>query len=96
MESGQVKTGEDPQDTYVKMLQEMNRITQPVAWGIVSEYPTVQQLVQGLREEGPLALANCRKSANGNGAFQDRKIGPAISRRVHAVFTERDPTGMDV
>lgn len=92
MESGQIKTGEDPTDTYVKMLQEMKRITHPIAWGIVSEYPTVQQLVAGLKEHGKHALANCRKSANGNGSFQDGKIGPKISERVYKVFMERDPS----
>lgn len=86
-----MKTGEDPTDTFVKMLQEMIRVTQAVAWGIVSEYPTVQQLVKGFEEHGPLALENCRKCANGNGAFQDKKIGPAISRRVYNIFMGEDP-----
>ncbi|KAE8453412.1 hypothetical protein EG329_010273 [Mollisiaceae sp. DMI_Dod_QoI] len=96
MESGQVKTGENPTDTYVKMLQEMTRITQPVAWGIVAEYPTVQKLVKGLEENGPSALAECRKSANGNGSFTDQKVGKAISRRVYKVFTDRDPASTDI
>ncbi|KUJ22971.1 uncharacterized protein LY89DRAFT_727761 [Mollisia scopiformis] len=96
MESGQVKTGEDSTDIYVKMLQSMKRITQPIAWGIVSEFPTVQLLVKGLEENGPLALAECRKAANGNGSFQDGKIGPSISRRVHKVFQERDASSTEV
>ncbi len=91
-----MKTGENPTDTYVKMLQEMTRITQPVAWGIVAEYPTVQKLVKGLEENGPSALAECRKSANGNGSFTDQKVGKAISRRVYKVFTDRDPASTDV
>jgi hypothetical protein len=45
MESGQVKTGENASDTYTKMLQEIIRITAPVAYGIAAKYPTVQKLV---------------------------------------------------
>jgi hypothetical protein len=62
METGQVKTGENAADTYTKMLQEMVRVTLPVAYGIACEYPTVQKLVEGLKEKGPLALEECRKA----------------------------------
>jgi crossover junction endonuclease EME1 len=96
MESGQVKTGENATDTYTKMLQEIIRITAPVAYGIAVEYPTVQKLVKGLEENGPLALEDCRKCANKDGAFTDRRIGPSISKRVHKVFMGRDPTSWDV
>lgn len=96
METGQVKTGDDPTDTFVKMLQEMVRVTQSVAWGIVSEYPTVQQLVRGFEEHGPTALEHCRKSANGNGAFQDKKVGQKISRRLYHVFMDRTPESTEV
>ncbi|KJZ71918.1 hypothetical protein HIM_08674 [Hirsutella minnesotensis 3608] len=34
MESGQVKTGDGSKDTYVKMLQEIVRITAPIAYGV--------------------------------------------------------------
>jgi crossover junction endonuclease EME1 len=91
MDSGQVKTGDGPSDTYTRMLQEMVRITPSVAYGIAAKYPTVQLLVRGLREEGPLALQECRKSSNKDGAFTDKNIGPSISKRVHSVFTCRDP-----
>ncbi|TVY86319.1 Crossover junction endonuclease [Lachnellula willkommii] len=96
MESGQVKSGEDANDTCSKMLQEIIRITAPVAYGIMAEYPTAQKLVKGLKDNGPLALEECRKMANKNGAFTDRRVGQAISRRVHSVFTERDPGSFDV
>lgn len=56
MESGQVKTGDDKSDTYVKMLQEVVRVTAPIAYGIAAEYPNVISLVRGLRRRGPLAL----------------------------------------
>lgn len=56
MESGQVKTGEDKDDTFVKMLQEVVRVTPPIAYGIASEYPSVLSLVKAFRKHGPLVL----------------------------------------
>lgn len=60
MESGQVKTGDDVDDTFVKMLQEVSRITVPMAYGIAAKYPNVVSLVEGLNAHGPLALENVR------------------------------------
>ena len=37
-----------------------------------------------------------KKSANRNGALTDRRIGPAISRRLYKVFTELDAASTDV
>lgn len=96
MDTGQVRTGDGPADTYVRMLQEVVRVTAPIAYGIAGQYPTVGQLVRGLEAEGPLALEAIRKSANKDGAFTDRTIGQAISRRIHKVFTGRDETSTDI
>ncbi|KOS22899.1 Crossover junction endonuclease eme1 [Escovopsis weberi] len=43
MESGQVRTGEDAQDTYVRLLQEIVRVTAPIAHGIAAEFDTDRQ-----------------------------------------------------
>ncbi|KAI1445771.1 ERCC4 domain-containing protein [Annulohypoxylon stygium] len=96
MEAGQVRTGEDAKDTYVRMLQEVTRVTAPIAYGIAAKYGTVAELVRGLETEGPLALENCRKCANRDGAFTDRVVGPAISKRIWKIFISRDPGSMDV
>lgn len=96
MEPGQVKTGDGPIDTYVKMLQEIVRITAPIAYGIQAKYPTVRSLIEGCLKEGPKVVEECRKSANKDGAFTDRKVGPAISKRVWKVFTGRDVNSLDV
>ncbi|KAL9637454.1 MAG: hypothetical protein Q9164_002180 [Protoblastenia rupestris] len=96
MESGQVKTGEDKEDTFIKMLQEIVRVTPPIAFGIASEYPSVVTLVEAFRKHGPLVLEDLQKSANRNGAVTDRKIGPAISKRLYKVFMENDPASTDV
>lgn len=63
MESGQVKTGEDKDDTFVKMLQEVVRVTPPIAYGIASEYPSVLSLVKAFRKHGPLVLEDLRVCA---------------------------------
>ena len=60
MDVGQVKTGDGKDDTYNKMLQEIIRVTAPVAYGIAVEYPNVQALVKGFEMKGPTALQDLR------------------------------------
>jgi crossover junction endonuclease EME1 len=96
MESGQVKTGDDTQDTYVRMLQEIFRITAPIAYGVAAEYNSVTKLIEGLEKGGPNTLTGVHKSANRDGASSDRTIGQAVSRRLYKVFTGRDETSTDV
>ncbi|KAF4344812.1 crossover junction endonuclease eme1 [Fusarium beomiforme] len=96
MESGQVKTGEDAKDTYIRMLQEIARVTAPIAYGVANEFHTVSSLVRGLEEHGPTLLEGVRKSANKDGAFSDRTVGQAVSRRMYKVFTGVDETSTDV
>ncbi|KAH7153489.1 ERCC4 domain-containing protein [Dactylonectria macrodidyma] len=96
MESGQVKTGEDTRDTYVRMLQEIVRVTAPIAYGIAAEFSSVSELVCKLEAEGPLLLEDIRKSANKDGAISDRTVGQAVSRRMHKVFTTQDELSTDV
>jgi crossover junction endonuclease EME1 len=96
MDAGQVRTGEGAKDTYIRMLQEITRVTAPIAYGIAAKYESVSELIRGLEEGGPLALAECRKSANKDGALTDRTIGQAISRRIHKIFLGRDPTSTDI
>lgn len=95
MDSGQIKTGDDEKDTYVKMLQEVQRVTVSMAYGIASEYETIQKLVQGFRDEGREMLADVRKSANKDGDWTDKRLGPQISRRLYKVFMGKDPMTTD-
>ncbi|KAL7920630.1 hypothetical protein ACQKWADRAFT_298023 [Trichoderma austrokoningii] len=96
MESGQVRTGDDARDTYVRMLQEIARVTAPIAYGIISEFDTVSKLVTGLEQGGSLRLEGVRKSANKDGAVSDRTMGQAVSKRIHKVFTGKDEMSTDV
>lgn len=96
MESGQVRTGENAHDTYLRMLQEIARVTAPIAYGIAGEFGTVGELVRGLESGGPLVLEDVRKSANKDGAFSERCLGQAVSRRVWKVFTGKDENSTDI
>ncbi|KAJ5527386.1 hypothetical protein N7513_011545 [Penicillium frequentans] len=96
MDVGQVKSGEDNLDTFVKMLQEINRVTASMSYGIAAQYPCVTDLIRGMRMHGPTMLEDVRKSANKNGALTDSRVGPAASKRLYKVFTGLDPTSTDV
>jgi crossover junction endonuclease EME1 len=96
MESGQVRSGEDASDIFTRMLQEMSQITAAVAYGIAVEYPTVRRLVEAFERDGPLALQDCKKTANKDGTFTDRRIGPSISKRLHKVFTGTDEWSLNI
>ncbi|CAG8729039.1 4192_t:CDS:2, partial [Funneliformis caledonium] len=41
---GQVRSGTDPSNTWLRMLQEIQFVTEPVARGIINVYPTVRSL----------------------------------------------------
>jgi crossover junction endonuclease EME1 len=60
MDVGQVKTGANKDDIYLKMLQEIVRVTAPAASGIASRYPSVAALVRVFREAGPLILEDLK------------------------------------
>lgn len=96
MDAGQVRSGEDKRDAYVRMLQEINRVTAPVAYGVAAEFGSVGELVRGLERRGPLALAECRKGVNREGELGERTIGQALSRRIYKVFTGGDEESTDI
>ncbi|KAL4930909.1 uncharacterized protein BDV17DRAFT_257728 [Aspergillus undulatus] len=96
MDTGQVKPGENASDAYVRMLQEVSRVTASMAYGIANEYPSVVELVRGMRRSGPGMLEDVKKSANKNGALTDSRIGPAASRRLYKVFMEMNPQSTDI
>ncbi|KFX97118.1 hypothetical protein V490_02952 [Pseudogymnoascus sp. VKM F-3557] len=96
METGQIKTGEDAPDTYVRMLQEVNRVTAPIAYGIAAEYPSVKTLVEALKRDGKDTLTHVRKSANKDGVITDKEVGKSVSKRVWSIFTGKDEGSTDV
>ena len=97
MESGQVRTGDGPRDTYVRALQEVARLTAPVAHGLAAAFPSLPRLVRALEERGPLALERVPRCVSSDGAVSaDRTVGQALSRRLYKIFTGRDETSTDI
>ena len=96
MDAGQVRSGEDKRDAYVRMLQEINRVTAPVAYGVAAEFGSVGELVRGLEGRGALGVAECRKGVNREGELGERTVGQALSRRIYKVFTGKDEDSTDV
>ncbi|KAK3392663.1 hypothetical protein B0T20DRAFT_421842 [Sordaria brevicollis] len=96
MESGQVRTGIGLEEIYVRMLQEIARITAPIAMGIVNEYPRVAQLVLALEKGGPMTLENVRRAINKEGEVGEKRVGKAVSKRLWKIFTGRDEMSMEV
>ncbi|KIW12229.1 hypothetical protein PV08_09505 [Exophiala spinifera] len=95
MDGGQVRTGDDPRDTFVKMLQEIQRVTPSMAYGIVDKFGSVRKLVQGFDRHGNLLLEDVRKSVNKDGGWSDKRLGPMVSKRLFKVFMGRDPSATD-
>lgn len=95
MDKGQVRTGDDAKDAFVKMLQEVTRVTPSMAYGIVEECQTVRQLVKGFEREGNLLLQDVRKRVNKDGGWSDKRLGPQVSKRLFKVFMGRDPAATD-
>jgi len=95
MDAGQVRTGDNAEETYVKMLQEVQRVTPSMAYGIAARWPGIRDLVAGFREEGNLMLEDVKKSVNKDGGWSDRRLGPMVSRRLYKVFMGRDPAATD-
>ncbi|KAJ5177791.1 uncharacterized protein N7500_000490 [Penicillium coprophilum] len=96
MDTGQVKTGVDKKDTFIKMIQEVNRVTAPMAYGIAGQYPCVVDLTRAMRMHGAMMLEDIKKSANKNGSLTNARIGPAASKRLYKVFTGLDPSSTDI
>lgn len=85
-----MKTGDDPADTFVKMLQEVQRVTPAMAYGIQGRYPGVGELVRAFRTEGPGVLADVVKAMNRDGGLSERVIGNKVSRRLCQVWLGRE------
>lgn len=97
MDAGQVTTGIDASDTFIKMLEVMKGIANGHSRAIAGEYGTVQELVQAFeRRGGEGAVAELRKEQNRTGGFSDTAIGPAVSKRLFKIFTGTDPLSSDI
>ncbi|KAK4514259.1 putative cell survival pathways protein [Mucor velutinosus] len=88
------KSGSDPKDTYLKMLQEIQLCTPAIADSVAWAYPTLQSLHRAYQRknasDGELLLAalEVERSALRQ---RDRKINRLMSRKIYTIFTSDDP-----
>ncbi|KAF8940655.1 hypothetical protein BGZ58_005391 [Dissophora ornata] len=85
-----IKSGKNPQDTWVKSLQEIHMVTNLTAKSIVQEYPSLKSLYEGYRQsanvyEAQMMLENI--PVIGRRSY----VGKALSRRIYDVFMSDDP-----
>ena len=116
MASGQFRTGQgDATETFIKMLEQVNRLTVSMAHGIIDAgYDSPAKLVKcfkqaeagvtgGVRslgcdisferegkEKAKLMLEDVKKAANKDGAWNNQRLGPQISKRLWKVFMSKD------
>uniref|UniRef100_UPI00398ECB08 probable crossover junction endonuclease EME2 n=1 Tax=Pristiophorus japonicus TaxID=55135 RepID=UPI00398ECB08 len=88
------KDGKGLLKLWKKQLQQLNRITQPVAMAIAQAYPTPQLLLRAYRQcttewEKQNLLSEVKVYAGGKRV--DRRIGPDISRRLYIFMTSENP-----
>lgn len=121
MASGQFRTGQgDAKETFIKMLEQVNRLTVSMAHGIVDAgYDNPAKLVKGFekaedgvtvggrslggntglerqgREKSKLLLEDVKKAANKDGAWNNQRLGPQISKRLWKVFMSNDENMRD-
>lgn len=81
------RAADDGLPAYRAMLEEIPRCTTHVSSVITAQYPSLVSLVQALVRDGPDVLADLVS----DGGRPARRLGPQLSRRIHAAFTSRDP-----
>ncbi|KAI9609974.1 hypothetical protein H4Q26_006966 [Puccinia striiformis f. sp. tritici PST-130] len=86
--------GTNNEDTYIKMLSSLTRVTENEGKGIVSKFPTIKSLYQswerGIEKNG-LAwaedmLIGCSKSNAMTAVNTNRKIGKVTSKRIFDIM----------
>ncbi|XP_032896345.1 probable crossover junction endonuclease EME2 isoform X1 [Amblyraja radiata] len=87
------KDGKGLLKLWKKQLQQLNRITQPVAMAIAQAYPTPQLLQRAYRHcttewEKQNLLSEVKVQAGGKRV--DRRVGPDISRRLYIFMTSEN------
>lgn len=85
-------TGKDMSDTWSKMLQSLFSVTETTAKAITDSYPTISSLINAYEEMprvAPTLLSDISVVRSESG--QSRRIGEALSRRIHHTLTFNDP-----
>ncbi|OAV97086.1 hypothetical protein PTTG_09456 [Puccinia triticina 1-1 BBBD Race 1] len=86
--------GTNYEDTYIKMLSSLTRVTENEAKGIVAKFPTLRCLYQaweqGIQKHGVQwaedMLVGCSKSNAVTAVNSNRKIGKVTSKRIFEIM----------
>lgn len=89
-ETGQIKTGSDKRDTFEKMLQSVSRVTPQVAQAIASQYNSLRELCDALKE-GPRILERISKGHNADGTVTGQLLGTATAQKIYKALMIGDP-----
>ncbi|GAA6049782.1 hypothetical protein JCM3770_002158 [Rhodotorula araucariae] len=87
-----VASGKDLQDTYIKMLAALPKVTEPVAKGIVAEYPTLRALYEAWaacsdEKHRREMLVGIGRGRNLDGTATHRAIGKDLSAAIYRIMT---------
>ncbi|KAM6424427.1 putative crossover junction endonuclease EME2 [Liasis olivaceus] len=88
------KDGKGLQETWLKQIQQFNRVSPAMAAAIAQAYPSPSLLLQAYREcntdaDRQLLLSNIQIKTEDN--KMERRIGPDLSRRVYLFMVSTNP-----
>ncbi|KAF7327374.1 ERCC4 domain-containing protein [Mycena kentingensis (nom. inval.)] len=90
-------TGKDPKDTWLKMLEQVHRLTESGTEGIAADFATPRILMEAYADaksqrEIDGMVANCKVTRRVDGApRKNGTVGHALSTVIGTVFWERNP-----
>ncbi|KAE8205057.1 hypothetical protein A4X06_0g761 [Tilletia controversa] len=108
-DASRTRTVATDEDTYMSMLQQIPRVTEPAARAIQEEFPTMRSLMEAYdaalveddRRTGSKKasrtddlLADCMIRNRKDGQASSRRVGPALSKRIGFVLTHDDPLAL--
>lgn len=80
------------------MLQEVTGLTASAAVGITARYPSFRALMETYDRvdvpTGEKMLMDCEVRNSKNGAASSRRVGPAMSKKVHWLLRGQDPLAL--
>lgn len=88
---GVIKPGKDAFDMYVITLEQARMVTPGVSRGIANNYGSLQQLYKAFKSNGHGILEGIPIGKINSNIPSKRRIGPAISKSLHTLFTCEDP-----
>ncbi|KAI9028551.1 hypothetical protein DFJ74DRAFT_493804 [Hyaloraphidium curvatum] len=90
------KTGTDEGDTWLWMLRQIHMVEDSSASAIVQQYPTINSLYTAYKRCATMAqaeglLQDIVVQRHGKSGETNRRLGPALSKRIHTVLMGEDP-----